>query len=84
MLSIDLKFDMYITGYRRTNPIDFGVGCIVFFPRIRKYSYILRLMKSNSLKSSSTQTVHSIELKFGMHIAGHYQTSPIDFGACWW
>ena len=22
--SIDLKFDVYITGYCRTNPIDFG------------------------------------------------------------
>ena len=40
-------------------------------------------MESNSLKSSSIQMVHSIELKFGMYITGHRRTSPVDFGEYW-
>ena len=39
-------------------------------------------MESNSLKGSSIQAVHSIELKSGMHITGHCRTNPIDFGKC--
>ena len=37
-------------------------------------------MESNSLKCSSIQMVHSIELKFGMYITSHRRTNPIDFG----
>ena len=37
-------------------------------------------MKSNSLKYSSSQMVHLIELKFGMYITGHCQTNSTDFG----
>ena len=37
-------------------------------------------MEPNSLKCSSIQTMHSIELKFGMHITGHRRMNPIDFG----
>ena len=37
-------------------------------------------MESNSLKDSSIQMAHSIELKFGMYIIGHYWTNATDFG----
>ena len=36
-------------------------------------------METNSLRGSSTQTVHSIELKFVMYIRGHHSTYFIDF-----
>ena len=39
-------------------------------------------MESNSLKCTSIQMVHSIELKFGMYIIGHNPTYCIDFGEC--
>ena len=72
---------MYITGHRRTNPIDFG-GCRMhrFLQEYKKVSYTLRPMVSNSLKCSTIQTMHSIELKFGMHIIGHHRTKATDFG----
>ena len=78
--SIEFKFSMYITGYRRTNPIDFGEYEInSFFSK--KNSYKLRPMESNSLKYRSSQTVHSIEFKFGMYtkLVGHRRTNPINF-----
>ena len=34
----------------------------------------------NSLKCSSIQMVHSIELKFGMDIIGHRLTYCVEFG----
>ena len=37
-------------------------------------------MELNSLKCSSIQTVHSIELKFGMHIVVHRLIYYVDFG----
>ena len=37
-------------------------------------------MESNSLKGSSIQTVHSIELKFYMYIIGHHWMEATDFG----
>ena len=37
-------------------------------------------MESNSLKPSSIETVHSIELKFDMYIIGHLLTYSYDFG----
>ena len=37
-------------------------------------------MESNSLKCSSIQMIHPIELKFGMYIIGHRSNSCIDFG----
>ena len=37
-------------------------------------------MESNSLKCSWIQTVHLIELKFGMHITSYRRINPIDFG----
>ena len=36
-------------------------------------------MKSKSLKCSSIQMIHSIDLKFGMHIIGHRSTYCVDF-----
>ena len=36
-------------------------------------------MEPNSLKCSSIQTVHSIELKFAMYIIGHRLTYCADF-----
>ena len=37
-------------------------------------------MESNSLKCSSIQMVHSIELKLGMYIIGHRPTHCVEFG----
>ena len=37
-------------------------------------------MESNSLKCSSIQTVHSIELRFGMYIIRHRPIYCVDFG----
>ena len=37
-------------------------------------------MESNSLRCSSSQKVHSIELKFGMHVIVHRLTYCVDFG----
>ena len=37
-------------------------------------------MQSNSIKGSSIQTVHLIELKFGMYIIGYRLTYCMDFG----
>ena len=37
-------------------------------------------MEQNSLKCSSIQTIHPIELKFGMHIIVHRLVYCIDFG----
>ena len=37
-------------------------------------------MELNSLKCYSTQTVDSIELKFGMYIIGHGTTYCVEFG----
>ena len=36
-------------------------------------------MKSNSLKGSSIQTVHSVEFKFGMYIIDLWPTYCVDF-----
>ena len=36
-------------------------------------------MEWNSLKGSSIQTVHSIELKFGIYIISHHRTNLTDF-----
>ena len=54
-------------------PIDFGENRMHGnFIRVQKRnSYILRPMETNSLKCSSIQTVHWIDLKFGMHIKVH-------------
>ena len=67
MQSIELKFGMRITGHRLTNPIDFG-ECRLF-TGVKKILYITAY-GVNSLKGSTIQTVHSIELKFGMYIIG--------------
>ena len=37
-------------------------------------------MESNSLKCSSIDMVHSIDLKFGMYIIGHRPTHCVEFG----
>ena len=36
-------------------------------------------MESNSLKGSGIQTMHSIELKFGMYIIGYHWTKTTYF-----
>ena len=46
----------------------------------KNYYNTLQPMKSNSLKYSSTQTVHLVELKIGMYIIGQRPTYCIDFG----
>ena len=48
--------------------------------KCKKNSYRLQSKESNSLKCSSIQTVHSIELRFGMHIIGHRPTYCVNFG----
>ena len=74
---------MYVIGYRWTNPIDFG-ECRInkFFTGKKKNFYTLRPMESNFLKCPSIQTVHSMELKFGMRISGHCRTKLIAFDEC--
>ena len=37
-------------------------------------------MESNSLKGSSIQKMHLIELNFGIYIIGHYRKKVTDFG----
>ena len=80
--SIEFKFRTYIIGYRSTYCVDFGEFRInnFFYRSTKKNSYTLRPMESNSLKCSSIQTVHSIELKFGMHIIVHRLIYCVDFG----
>ena len=67
---------MCITSHRRTNPIDLN-ECRMrsLFTGVQKKN----LMKSNSLRGSSIQTVHSIQLKFGMFIIDPLPTFCIDF-----
>ena len=79
---IELKFGMYMTGHRRTNPTDFGKCRMYsfFYRSTKKNPYTLRHMELNSLKGSSIQTVHSIELKFGMYIVDHCPTYCNNFG----
>ena len=66
------------------NPIDFGEYRMnSFLPGVQKRiltHYYLRPMEPNSSKCSSMQTVHSIELKFGMHIIVHRLMYCVDFG----
>ena len=64
------------------NTIDFGEDRMnsFFYRSTKKNSYTLRPMEPNSLKCSSIQTVHSIELKFGMHIIVHRLIHCVDFG----
>ena len=58
-----------------------NLGLIVFFTGVQKsYSYTLRPMESNSLKYSSIQMMHSIDIKFGIYIIGHHSTNCIGFG----
>ena len=51
-----------------------------FYRNTKNNSYTLWPMESNSLKYSSIQMVHSIELKFGMHIIGHLSSYCVEFG----
>ena len=62
--SIEFKFNMYITGHRRMNPIHFGEDQMdnFFYRSTKKNYYTLWPMESNFLKFSNTQTTHSIEL----------------------
>ena len=83
MHSIDLKFGMYIIGHRQRNTIDFGEYRMhsFFFRSTKKNSYTLLLIESNPLKGSSIQTVHWIELKFGMHIISYLLRRKPKFDA---
>ena len=59
---------MRITGHHQTNLIDFGEYRMnIFFLQEFKKD-LLYIMMSNSLNCFSIQTVHSIELKFGMYM----------------
>ena len=80
MKSIELKSRIYITGHRLKNPIDFG-ECLMrhFLKELKKIIYITVYGVKVSLKCSSIQTVHSIELKFGTYITGRHRTNLIDF-----
>ena len=58
-----------------------SIGCAVFFTGAqKKNSKTLRPMESISLKSSSIQTVHSIELKLSIYVIDHCPTYCINFG----
>ena len=59
-----------------------NVGFIVLSTGVQKNCYTLRPIESNTLKGSSIQTMHWIELKFGIYIIGHHRTNPIDFDEC--
>ena len=80
--SIELKFGMHIIVYRFKYCVDFGEFRInSFYTGVQKsFFYTLQPLESNSLKCSSIQTIHSINLKFNMHIIGHRSTNCIDFG----
>ena len=82
VLSIELKFGMHITVHYLIYCVDFGEYWMnSFFTGVQKNnSYTLRPMESNSLKYSNIQTVHSMELKFGMHIIVYYLIYCVDFG----
>ena len=72
---------MYITGHRWTNPIDLGEYRMnsFFYRNTKGYCYTVRPMEPTSLKCSSIQTVHWIELKFGMCVTSHRPTYCVDF-----
>ena len=80
--SIKPKFGMSIIIQRWTNLIDFGEYRMnsFFYKSTKKNSYTLRPMKLNSLKCSSIQMVHSIELELRMYIIGHRPTSCVEYG----
>ena len=82
--SIELKFGMRVIVHRLIYCIDFGEfsnnSFFFFFMSTKKNSYTLRPMESNSLKCSSIQMIHSIDLKFGMDIIDHRSANYIDFG----
>ena len=82
VLSIEFKFRMYITGHRRTKPVDFGeyqMNC--FFTGIQKRnSYALQPMESNYKKYASVYTWLSTKLKFDMCIVDHCSLNYINFG----
>ena len=66
------------------NDIDFG-EFLMYFTEVQKEknSYRSWHMESNYLKGFSIQTVHSIELKFGIYtITGYRRKNTIDFGDC--
>ena len=79
--SIEFKFGLYITSYRRINPIDFGEYRMnsFFYRSTKKNSYTLGPKESNSLMCSSIQMLHPIELKFGMCIKDHRPTFCVEF-----
>ena len=72
---------MYKTGHDQTNPIDFG-ECQMhsfFYKSTKNISYRFQPMVSNSLKGSSIQMMHLIELKLGMYITIHHRAKATDF-----
>ena len=78
--SIELKCSTYIASHHRT--IDFTEYRMysIFYRSTKIISDTLRPMELNSLKSSNNESVHSIELKFGMYIIDHCPIYCIDFG----
>ena len=70
---------MHITDHIWMNPVDFGeYRTNSFF--LQEYKKEFLYITANSLKSSSIQTVHSIDLKYSMYIMRHYPTYYVDFG----
>ena len=84
MHAIELKIGMNYIGYiillklycrSPLVTIDFGEFWInSFFTGVQKNSYAVGPVESNSVKCSSIQMVHSIEVKFGMYFIGHHPT----------
>ena len=52
---------------------------IVFLQEYKKEFLHVKTYGVKFLKCSSTQTMHSIELKFGMYIIDHHPTHCVDF-----
>ena len=77
-LSLNLVCILLVT-VGRTLLFLVSIGWIVFLQEHKKKSYTLWPMDSNFLKFSCIQTVHFIELKYGMYITSHRLTYCVDF-----
>ena len=75
MHSIEFKFGVYITGHRRTNPIDFGENRMNSFLQEYKKEFLY-----NTAYEINFFKVHFIKLIFGVYITDHRPIYCIDFG----
>ena len=72
---------MHIIVHRLIYCVDFGEFRInSFLQEYKKLFLYITAYGVKFFKRSSIQMIHSIDLKFGMHIISHRRTNPIDFG----